>query len=310
MELAERRLRVFLSWSGPRSRAVAAALREWLPDILHFVDPWMSDTDINAGQRWGSEIGKTLAESNFGILCVTQENLAAPWLLFEAGALSKSLTQAAVIPLLLDVNFSDINNGPLGQFQAKKVSKDGCYELVSAINTYSENPIDSARLARNFERAWPDLEDRIERIPAAPARTIKEQRPTNEVLEDILAGMSRIEGRLVWEGESDSPADDLFLAINRERVDRLRHQLRQEVENRSLRSVAEEVGITPMGLRGFILELGNLQESTVRRLFGWMTIRQDERERAQYWKSVNKALPEDLRTKGRDTPSNPDEETP
>ncbi|HEX8390868.1 MAG TPA: TIR domain-containing protein, partial [Longimicrobium sp.] len=118
-------MRVFLSWSGQRSRQVAAALREWLPDVLHYAEPWMSDADIHAGQRWGVEVGANLEACNIGILCVTPENVSAPWLLFEAGALSKFVGEAAVIPLLMDVSFSDINTGPLGQFQAKKLDAQG-----------------------------------------------------------------------------------------------------------------------------------------------------------------------------------------
>src|SRR5258707_599889 len=42
-------MRVFLSWSGERSAAVAAAFPEWLPNVIQAVQPWMSASDIEQG---------------------------------------------------------------------------------------------------------------------------------------------------------------------------------------------------------------------------------------------------------------------
>src|SRR6266571_6593698 len=126
-------MKVFISWSGPRSQVVAEALRDWLPLVLHYVEPWLSRADLAAGERWADAVAKQLESTNFGIICVTRENVAAPWILFEAGSLAKSLQESRVVPLLLDLEFSEIT-GPLAQFQAKKVDKDGLSELVHSIN--------------------------------------------------------------------------------------------------------------------------------------------------------------------------------
>jgi hypothetical protein len=77
----------------------------------------------------GDAVAKELEASSFGIICVTRENVQTPWVLFEAGALAKSLEGARVIPLLLDLDFRDIT-GPLAQFQAKKVEKPGVEEVI------------------------------------------------------------------------------------------------------------------------------------------------------------------------------------
>ena len=84
-------MKVFISWSGPRSRAVAVALKDWLPLVLEGVDPWVSDKDISAGERWAQSVAGELESANFGIICITPENLNADWILFESGALSKSM---------------------------------------------------------------------------------------------------------------------------------------------------------------------------------------------------------------------------
>jgi TIR domain len=115
-------MKIFISWSGERSEALATALKEWLPLVLHYAEPWLSRSDIDAGGRWGVEIAKELEACNFGIICITRENRDAPWILFEAGALAKSMQDGKVIPLLLDLDKKEIS-GPLAQFQAKKVEQ-------------------------------------------------------------------------------------------------------------------------------------------------------------------------------------------
>src|SRR5215470_12920914 len=86
----EKLTNVFLSWSKDRSKAVAQALSEWLPDVIQEIQPWIS-TSIPAGARWGKDIAAALATIKLGIICVTYENQHEPWLLFEAGALAKTL---------------------------------------------------------------------------------------------------------------------------------------------------------------------------------------------------------------------------
>ena len=60
------------------------------------------------GSQWFHELGKVLDESSFGILCLTRQNLGAPWVLYEAGALGKHFGQARVVPLLIDLKMPDL----------------------------------------------------------------------------------------------------------------------------------------------------------------------------------------------------------
>lgn len=54
-------MKVFISWSGTRSKLVAVALHEWLRPILQSVEVWMSEVDIGAGDRWGQEVVRELS---------------------------------------------------------------------------------------------------------------------------------------------------------------------------------------------------------------------------------------------------------
>ena len=77
-------MRVFLSWSGERSKLIARALKTWLRDVIHDLDPWMSDHDIAAGERWGEKpVGRELQESRrWNFMLDNGEQLYQPWLLF------------------------------------------------------------------------------------------------------------------------------------------------------------------------------------------------------------------------------------
>jgi hypothetical protein len=186
-------MKVFISWSGERSQILAQALRDWLPMVLHFAEPWLSHSDIEAGDRWANVVAKELESTKFGIICITRENLASPWILFEAGALAKSMQEGRVIPLLLDIEFKDIT-GPLAQFQAKKVEHSGLSDVVNSINQFSETKLTETRLAPQFETLWPALEKKVAAIPKTPAPA-KHNRPQHEILEELVSSVRGLDMR-------------------------------------------------------------------------------------------------------------------
>lgn len=176
-------MKLFISWSGERSRQMAKALDDWLPKVLQQVDPWMSESDISAGERWSLELGKQLEASEFGIICLTPDNLAAPWLLFEAGAISRSLSSGSVCPYLLDLDVRDIS-GPLSQFQAKKADKRSTLDLLNAINQRTRKPV--AGLDDIFEAMWPSFEAALQAIPKRTESQAIAARSEAEILEELV----------------------------------------------------------------------------------------------------------------------------
>ncbi len=186
-------MKVFISWSGERSQVLAQALRDWLPMVLHYAEPWLSHSDIEAGDRWANVVAKELETTKFGIICITRENIASPWILFESGALAKSMQEGRVIPLLLDIEFKDIA-GPLAQFQAKKVEKEGLNDVVTSINSFADTKLTEARLAHQFDTLWPALETKVKAIPATPAPA-KQNRPQHEILEELVSSVRGLDVR-------------------------------------------------------------------------------------------------------------------
>lgn len=184
-------MRIFISWSGERSRAVAEYLHVWLKDVLHKVDPWVSTADISVGALWNVEVARKLEEARFGILCITKENLREPWLLFEAGALTKKLDSSLVCPLLFDLEPSELT-GPLVQFQAARAVESDMRRMVQSINRALENDaLPAERVDRAFRMWWPQLDDLLGKIPSAQP-SVPSLRPDRELLEEILDRVRRV----------------------------------------------------------------------------------------------------------------------
>jgi len=176
-------MKVFVSWSGERSKAIANGLKHWLSDVFQGLHVWMSDHDIQAGARWSSELGVELEESKFGIVCLTPENLDSHWLSFEAGALSKAIKESRVAPYRFQLRASDVGP-PLSQFQGVDANEEGTLKLVLSINDALGKLLpDEAKARRAFERWWPDLQAILEKIPRTATQEIRSDR---ELLEEIL----------------------------------------------------------------------------------------------------------------------------
>jgi hypothetical protein len=161
-------VKLFISWSGKRSQKVAKALRTFLQDINQRIEPWMSETDISIGSRWAMDLARELEETQFGILCITQEALQSPWLLFEAGALSKSVRNARVCPYLIGLEKQQLT-GPIAQFQCVEATEASTHELLKSINeTMGNEGLKSERLQKYFNMFWPELKSAIESISSTP----------------------------------------------------------------------------------------------------------------------------------------------
>jgi TIR domain-containing protein len=162
------KLGVFISWSGERSRLLAREIAWWLPRVISGVRPWMSETDIHKGDRWAQQVGNQLSDHRIGIICVTPENTASPWLLFEAGALSKAVGNARVCPLLLGIRATEIE-GPLTLFQTTVFDRAEMFALATSLNQeLGEDRVEGQVLSDAFDKFWPELEIRVSAISKTP----------------------------------------------------------------------------------------------------------------------------------------------
>jgi hypothetical protein len=180
-------MEIFISWSGPKSKAFAEALKDWLKKCLQAAKPWISSHDIDKGARWGQEISEKLGAVRFGIICCTSMNITSPWLLFEAGAISK-LPGSRVYTVLIDLPPSQLEF-PLAQFQATKAEKEDLYRLVSSINSSLDvGSLSEENLREVFDHWWPKLEDKLLSLPSEIVHA-GPRRSQTELLEEILDGV-------------------------------------------------------------------------------------------------------------------------
>src|SRR5262249_15792709 len=230
-------MKVFIHWSGDRSKQIAEAIHWWLPNVLQFVRPYFSPADIEKGARWANEISKELEQSQIGIIAMTEENRASPWIMFEAGAISRVVEEGRLCPIVFGIRKTDLV-GPLAGFQAIEFNKVEVRQLLTTINNAAKEaalPDRSVDVA--FDKWWPDLEKKVAAIsstahqPSGPQRTVDdllrenleltrslvgEHQKLTQVL--IMGGLTDVEavvrallrrGQLVMGGLTDVEADAL-----------------------------------------------------------------------------------------------------
>ena len=214
-------MKVFLSWSGHKSHQVALILRDWLPSVIQSIMPYVSSEDIDKGARWSTDIAKELEDSTFGILCVTKENLDAPWLLFEAGALSKMMDKSSVCPFIFDLKRAEVR-GPILQFQSTVFEKEDVRKLLTTINkACGEFGLKEELLVKTFEVWWPTLNESLEALKSEKSeeeKTSLDKSLRNEILEEILE-LSRTNQKILRSPDILFPPE-YFEYIMKERLDR------------------------------------------------------------------------------------------
>lgn len=198
-------MKVFISWSGDESKAIAQILREELPIVINAIEPFVSSEDIEKGVPWFQNISKKLEESSFGIVCLSSANLQSKWLYFEAGALAAKVSQAHVAPLLIDVTDAEVK-APFSQFQLTKLEQGDFFKLLLTINrALKESQLAEEMLKRSFAMWWPPFEKRAkEAIAAIPKKTAPViLRTDREILEEILSTVRFISSKQTSDASSD-----------------------------------------------------------------------------------------------------------
>jgi hypothetical protein len=128
-------MKVFICWSGDRSRQVAAFLRDWLPAVHQNIEPFMSAEDIGKGLRWTGRLSRELEAASFGI-----------------------------VPILCTLNPADVQ-GPLSDFQSATAldDKEEMRRLLASI-TEAMGAEASSNWMRTFELLWKEVPEKIDAI--------------------------------------------------------------------------------------------------------------------------------------------------
>ena len=196
-------MKLFISWSGTYSRKVAGVLKRWIPGVLQSVDVFYSPDDIGKGENWNNRLSKELEECNYGVICLTPENVAAPWIHFEAGSLAKAM-DSRVSALMLGINTSDVK-GPLSRFQNTRFEEKDVHALIRSINDATEHPLSSESLTYVFNIMWPHLKQEIEAIQQEMSHALPSSNDVepatpigkdtdNDILQEILHIVRKLDG--------------------------------------------------------------------------------------------------------------------
>lgn len=111
---------VFISWSGEKANKYAEFLEHILNQIFGKRAETFYSGNIESGTVWLERINQALEESKIGIIILTKESVKKPWVNFEAGAIFKAERKNTfIIPVCVDISFSDLENHPLRFFQSK-----------------------------------------------------------------------------------------------------------------------------------------------------------------------------------------------
>lgn len=191
-------MKVFISWSGERSHAVALVLRDWVSSVIQAAKPWLSSADIQRGAQWMGDIGIQLHESTVGIFCLTNNNKNAPWILFEAGAVAKGVSSNRICTLLIDLEPTSIF-GPLAQFNHTKPNREDMLKLAATLNfALGESKLTDSQLTRSFDAHWDSFQTEFESALALHPETEKSapKPKADDLLLEILSTVRSLSSRL------------------------------------------------------------------------------------------------------------------
>ena len=127
---------------------------------------------------WRTSLGKELKDADYGILCLTEDNLKSPWLCYEAGALGISAAshdnanhEAHVVPIRFgNVEAAQIAS-PIQDFQSKPFTREEMLALVldlaehyRSVSSNRRNLPDEGEISDKFNSSYQELADKIQAI--------------------------------------------------------------------------------------------------------------------------------------------------
>ena len=207
-------MHIFVSWAGRDSQAIALILRDWLPQVLPYVRPWVSAEDIRKGARWDEALWNRLQATSYAVICATSDAVRSPWVNFEAGVVARAVgVESHVSPVLFGMSPNELGGLPLGRFQCTVFTRADVERLLKAINASGGMLIPESQVGQRFRLSWASLRDAVERINVASpddplprevgvAAPVEEQDLDSESVDDWLEeSEEKILETVAWAGD-------------------------------------------------------------------------------------------------------------
>ncbi len=153
--------KVFISYSGPKGKALGKVINDWLRHTIQVVEPIYTPAYIQPGQQIDRALFGALEAVDMALLIYTQENTDCARMIFEAGTVCKNSYQTCVIPILFELEPTDLPV-PIQAFQYVLFDKKGMRQVLAAINVQlKKQAVDRERLQHVFDREWGPLQRQV-----------------------------------------------------------------------------------------------------------------------------------------------------
>lgn len=175
---------IFISWSRENSKMFANKLKTILEQDIYKdsgLSCFVSDVDIASGEEWWAKIKKELKRSSLGIVCITKENINAPWIYYEAGAMIARGYK--VIPLIIGCNPDLLKDTPLSGNQRRDFYDEKQFtKMIFDINqelkliVSNDSPVDEIRLKPIIKAGY----EKLKELASEELERLKNMRVFNE----------------------------------------------------------------------------------------------------------------------------------
>lgn len=187
-------MKIFLCWSGDRSRACARAMKQCLVDLNQALglegaarfEPFHSD-DIDKGAAWFRAVSLELAQADAAVLVLTPENAGSAWMHFEAGAVVSQMLRhessagpdappERLFTYLFGFAQGERPSGPLSAYQATEATYEDSRAMVRSLlrvaGAPDALPVRPGSEADAFETAWRGFATQLHAIRAVPITAV------------------------------------------------------------------------------------------------------------------------------------------
>ena len=156
---------IFLSWSGVYSKKIASQLKISIEHVFdHKITCFFSDKDISSGALWYKEIQNELQKSSMGIMCITKENVKAPWIFFFFFSLVGN--DVRIVPLLINCDQKSLKETPINanqsvQFYNQEKFRAMLYDIRKEFKLYTHDS--KEKLDPLFDNEYTQLRKRLKK---------------------------------------------------------------------------------------------------------------------------------------------------
>lgn len=162
-----RAVRVFISWSGPRSEKIAEAFEKLITSVFPEMETFLS-TSIPSGTDWRLELERNLDASDAIVFCFTPEAVTSGWVMYEAGYMAAK-EGVLVRPFVYGTDVPD----PLSHIQAVKLNRENVSAFVDDLaaaltpGLAAQSPSTDDHPA-GFDKHWPTFDQVVRSLVLLP----------------------------------------------------------------------------------------------------------------------------------------------